>query len=92
MLPILLADNALRRQAPVYVSTERRIGDDLTGRERDVLQLVVRGLNNRQIAAKLTIATTTVKTHLRRIYRKLETHSRAQTIECALRHRLAFGV
>lgn len=52
----------------------------ISERERDVLQLVRQGLSNREIAARLFISPSTVKTHLKNIYRKLEVNGRAQAI------------
>lgn len=52
----------------------------LTERESDVLRLVVRGYSNKAIARELGITVSTVKTHLRNIFRKLEVDDRAQLI------------
>jgi len=48
----------------------------LTPRERDVLQRIAAGAYDREIAQELTIAETTVKTHVRSILRKLGVRSR----------------
>ena len=52
----------------------------ISTREREVLQLLTDGLSNRQIAAKLCVAESTVKAHLDNIYRKLGVNSRTQAI------------
>lgn len=57
----------------------------LTQRESDVLELMVRGLANRAIAARLVLGEETIKTHVRAIYRKLEVSDRAQAVALALR-------
>jgi pimeloyl-ACP methyl ester carboxylesterase/DNA-binding CsgD family transcriptional regulator len=53
---------------------------DLTVREREVLDLVARGLDNAQIATRLTLSTKTVRNHINSIFSKLGTPNRAQAI------------
>jgi DNA-binding NarL/FixJ family response regulator len=57
----------------------------LTQRESEVLALLVVGLSNRAIAAKLVLGEETVKSHVRAIYRKLEVGDRAGAVATALR-------
>jgi DNA-binding NarL/FixJ family response regulator len=52
----------------------------VTGREREVLALVARGLTNSEIAAHLGLGISTVKTHVRRLLSKLNVHDRAQLV------------
>lgn len=61
----------------------------LTRREGDVLEQLVRGLSNRQIAGALFISEDTVKTHVRAVLRKLGVNDRAQAVSYALRNGLA---
>lgn len=57
----------------------QRDGDPgLTSREREVMQHVVLGLNDREIGAALHLATDTVKYHLKQVYQKLNLHSRTR--------------
>jgi DNA-binding NarL/FixJ family response regulator len=58
--------------------------DELSRREMDVLNLVVRGCSNRQIAQQLYIDETTVKTHLHRIFEKLNVRDRTQAAILAM--------
>lgn len=60
----------------------------LTGREREVLSLMARGMTNAQIAAHLTISLWTVKKHVSNIFAKLKTTNRAEVIAFAYQHRL----
>jgi len=60
-------------------------GLDLTERERGVLVLMVEGMNNKQIAAKLTISPSTVKSHVSNILSKLGVTSRTEAVTLALR-------
>jgi ATP/maltotriose-dependent transcriptional regulator MalT len=58
-------------------------GETLTPREVEVLRLIVAGQSNRAIADHLVISEWTVKSHLTKIYRKLDVTSRTQAIACA---------
>jgi DNA-binding NarL/FixJ family response regulator len=58
----------------------------LTRREREVFELVIRGLSNDEIATKLSIARRTAETHRQRIINKLSTHSVAQMQRIAALH------
>jgi DNA-binding NarL/FixJ family response regulator len=51
--------------------------EDLTRREREVLELLAHGMTNREIAEELTITTNTVKRHLKSIFDKLDVHTRS---------------
>jgi NarL family two-component system response regulator LiaR len=62
---------------------------DLTEREREVLNLVVQGKSNQQIAEALVISIATVKAHISSILSKLGVSSRAEAIAFAIKHKLA---
>jgi NarL family two-component system response regulator LiaR len=63
-------------------------GQDLTERERAVLALMVEGLNNTQIAGRLVVSPSTIKTHVSHILSKLGVASRTEAVALAMRHRL----
>ncbi len=64
------------------------IAPRLTQRELDVLRLVARGLNNKDIASDLFISENTVKNHVRNILEKLQLHSRMEAVMYAVREKL----
>ncbi len=63
----------------------------LTPREREVLTLMVEGLNNPEIAERLVVSRSTAKAHVSNILSKLGVSNRAEAITMALQHRLAGG-
>lgn len=63
-------------------------GLDLTERERVVLALMVEGLNNTQIAGRLVVSPSTIKSHVSSILAKLGVSSRTEAVTLALRHGL----
>jgi LuxR family maltose regulon positive regulatory protein len=54
--------------------------DDLTARERSIVEFIARGRSNKEIARELGVAPETIKTHLKRIFQKLSAESRAQAV------------
>lgn len=67
-----------------------RISSDLklTPREYDVLQLLIEGLSYRKIDDRLFISPLTVHTPIKRIYEKLQVHSRGEAVSAALKKRI----
>ena len=70
-----------REQSTVTTAVE-----ELTPREREVLELVVHGLSNKEICDRLSVTMAAVRFHLKHIYQKLHVHSRT---EAALKFRPA---
>jgi NarL family two-component system response regulator LiaR len=71
-----LVQNANQSPAP---------GLDLTDREREVLALLIEGLNNSRIAEKLTVSPSTIKSHVSNILSKLGVTSRTEAVSLALK-------
>ncbi len=77
----LISEFASRKRPPASVVAERL--RELTEREREVLGLIARGMNNDEIAEELVISPATAKTHVSRIMSKLEARDRAQLVVIA---------
>ncbi len=77
--------------AQVLILSTRKtdqVGGDLTEREREVLALLVEGLNNNEIADKLVVSRSTVKFHVSSILTKLGVTSRTEAVSVALKNKL----
>jgi DNA-binding NarL/FixJ family response regulator len=87
----LLAPRLTRRLIEEFVRQERAAPtvtegdqlDELTPREREVLALVGRGLSNAEIADELVLSPLTAKTHVARLFSKLDARDRAQLVVVA---------
>lgn len=71
-----------------YHRNHMELHEDLTARERDVLQLIAKGYENQRIADELFISLKTVKTHVSNILAKLEVSDRTQAAVYAFQHHL----
>jgi DNA-binding NarL/FixJ family response regulator len=58
---------------------------ELSPREYEVLELLSRGFGNREVAAKLGLSVETVKTHIERLYKRLDVTTRTDAVAKALR-------
>lgn len=66
--------------------------DDLTGREREILELIANGYSNAEISRMLYLSMNTVKTYVRTSYRKIGAESRSHAIVWGVRNGLMVGV
>jgi DNA-binding NarL/FixJ family response regulator len=72
--------DSMARRAPFGAPREESRLDELTPRERDVLELVARGMSNQEIADALVVEQSTVKTHVKRILMKLAVRDRVHAV------------
>ncbi|MBA2697104.1 MAG: response regulator transcription factor [Actinobacteria bacterium] len=79
--PVLLPRLLARLQAP----TVRGDGQQLTAREREVLELIAEGLSNAAIAARLVLSVNTVRNHVQNLLTKLGAHSKLEALSVAVR-------
>jgi DNA-binding NarL/FixJ family response regulator len=80
---VLISPAVTQRLVETYALYHRRATTDLAGltaRETEVLRLVAHGLSNAQIAARLVLSESTVKTHVKNLMGKLGLSSRAQAV------------
>ena len=71
-----------------YHRNHMELHEELTARERDVLQLIAKGYENQRIADELFISLKTVKTHVSNILSKLQVSDRTQAAVYAFQHHL----
>ncbi len=83
VLPKPLTERLLQEPAAV-----EELSEPLTAREREVLELLGRGLSNRLIARELHISEHTVKFHISSLYAKLGVNNRAEAVSQGARHGL----
>lgn len=74
----VMASKILSEFAAQVAKKSQNAEDELSAREKDVLQLLATGLTNKEIGKKLAVAENTVKTHLKNILNKLHLQNRVQ--------------
>jgi DNA-binding NarL/FixJ family response regulator len=88
---LIMAIRDIHAGAPAIPSSvvmpigRRTIGDSLTDRELEVVNLIARGMRNKEVAAMLRISENTVEAHVRNIFGKLKVRDRTAAVTVALR-------
>jgi DNA-binding NarL/FixJ family response regulator len=85
---VYLSPKISRVVVDAYLSKERLSADGLSGRERQVLQLVGEGKSTKDIAVLLGISVKTAESHRARLMKKLDIHETASLVRYAIRHGL----
>jgi NarL family two-component system response regulator LiaR len=83
-----LAPEAVEVLVQASRAPEITLGHDLSDREREVLALVVDGMNNQQIAERLFVSQSTAKSHVSSILSKLKVNTRTEAVSFALKNKL----
>lgn len=68
----------------IDIKKVKSVNNEITPKESAVLELLTKGLNNKEIAEELDITEVTIKTHLRNIYKKFNVNSRTQLVLMAI--------
>lgn len=81
---------AINEEVPIKtLTTDIQYEEELTPREKDILKLLAEGLDNKDIAERLTLTKRTVQNHISTIYGKLGLKTRTEAMLYALNHRIS---
>ncbi len=78
---VVLKEVLVSNSAPFALNQERLRELSITPRELQILELIAKGLSNREIAEKLFVSESTVKTHSSRVFDKLSAKRRTQAVQ-----------
>jgi DNA-binding NarL/FixJ family response regulator len=79
---------AMLRTAKITNQETTKVDTNLTNRELQILELIVKGLNYQEIAEKLFISPNTVRKHIQNIYQKLHVTTKLAAVKVAIKKRL----
>ena len=85
---IMVSSELLARLLNRLHHQHERPAHDLTGREREILELIAEGLTNGAIAKRLYISVNTVRNHVQSVLAKLDAHSKLEALSIAIREGL----
>lgn len=83
-----IANKVLKLLADTNLSTQQKQDYGLSKREKEILQSLVNGNSYKMIAAEQDITIDTVKSHLKKIYQKLQVHSQTEAVAKAIKNRI----
>lgn len=89
---IIYVDPSLLQNYNYYIEERKKDGISFTKREKQILSYLSCGLINKEIAIKLNITEDTVKSHLRRIYKKIDVNDRTQAALYAIKHNYTLDI
>jgi DNA-binding CsgD family transcriptional regulator len=84
----LVVYDGMSKPEKAAVIAQTAVLDPLTDREQEILEVLLDGKSNREIATALLISESTVKTHVRNIFSKYDVRSRAELISTVLKNQL----
>jgi DNA-binding NarL/FixJ family response regulator len=82
----LIAYDRMNEKQQAIIVRRTKMLEPLTEREQEVLQLILTGKSNKEIASALFVTESTIKTHARSIYSKYDVGSRAELISTLLKN------
>lgn len=82
---LYLSEGLSRDALRSYLAQEDKAGESLSGREREILQLIAEGKSTKEIAASLSLSVKTIETHRARLMAKLDIHETAGLVRYAIR-------
>jgi DNA-binding NarL/FixJ family response regulator len=82
---LYLSEGLSRDAVRAYLAQEDNAAGSLSGREREILQLIAEGKSTKEIAASLTLSVKTIETHRARLMAKLDIHETAGLVRYAIR-------